>query len=375
MKRLLLTGGCGYVGSHVLYFLLERGGLERGGYECTVYDNLSTGHKEVLNKEALNNVKLVSGDVGDKNKLEDLLSGELFDAVLHFAGFIEAGESMEKPAKYFNNNVHKPIVLLEAMRKYGPKTLLFSSTAAVYGNPSQLPIQEGCEIIPTNPYGLTKYMFEELLRIYESAYGFRTVSLRYFNAAGAHESGEIGEDHNPESHLIPLICQAALGKRDTVYIYGTDYPTFDGTCIRDYIHVSDLALAHLLALESLLDGRSGRVYNLGNGKGYSVKEVIAAVKNAAGIDFPVIESHKRPGDPVALVASYEKAAKELGWTPKRSLKEIVTSAWKWHLSHPDGYGGIKKASVEVSGLSQASDRSPPPAVGSRQAALCDAQDV
>lgn len=326
MKKVLLTGGCGYVGSHVVHLLLEK------GYECTIYDNLVTGHTQ-----ATGNVEVICGDVGDGKRLDEIFSNRKFDAIIHFAGFIEAGESMENPAKYFENNLFKPVQLLESLRKHGPIPILFSSTAAVYGNPETIPIKEDAAISPTNPYGLTKYLFEEMLRTYENAYKFRSVSLRYFNAAGAHESGSIGEDHNPESHLIPIICQAALGKRNGIHIYGTDYPTVDGTCIRDYIHVLDLAEAHLLALESLSNGKADRVYNLGNGKGFSVKEVIAAVKSVTGKDFPVIETPRRPGDPALLIASSERAARDLGWLPKRSLTDIVTTAWNWHSSHPNGY--------------------------------------
>ena len=329
MTKLLLTGGCGYVGSHVLHLLLEH------GYQCTVYDNLSTGHAQ-----AISNTELIIGDVGDKKLLDELFSSNKFDAVLHFAGFIEAGESMENPAKYFENNLFKPVALLESLRKQSPIPILFSSTAAVYGNPKTIPIAEDAEILPTNPYGLTKYLFEEMLRIYENAYKLRSVSLRYFNAAGADESGNIGETHNPESHLIPIICQAALGKRYGISIYGTDYPTHDGTCIRDYIHVNDLAEAHLLALQALFDGKASRIYNLGNGKGFSVKEVVATVKSVTGKEFQVISARRRPGDPVSLVASSVRAMKELGWRPKKSLLDIVTSAWKWHLTHPLGYAPL-----------------------------------
>lgn len=322
----MLTGGCGYVGSHVLHLLLER------GYECTILDNLSTGHTQ-----ALSGGELITGDVGDQAFLNTLFSSTKFDAILHFAGFIEAGESVENPQKYIENNVLKPINLLEVLRQNKPIPILFSSTAAVYGNPTGLPIKEGSTILPTNPYGLTKLLFEEMLYTYEKAFGFKSVSLRYFNAAGAHESGRIGEDHDPESHLIPLICKTALGKRESIKIFGTNYPTPDGTCIRDYIHVMDLADAHLLALEALLKGTSAAVYNLGNGKGYSVRQVITTVKNITGINFPIIETAPRPGDPAALVASSERAFKELGWIPGRSLDDIVRSAWNWHSLHPAGY--------------------------------------
>lgn len=326
MKKVLLTGGCGYVGSHVLHLLLER------GYECTILDNLSTGHTQ-----ALSGGELIVGDVGDQAFLNTLFSSTKFDAILHFAGFIEAGESVENPQKYIENNVLKPVTLLEVLRQNKPIPILFSSTAAVYGNPTELPIKEGSTILPTNPYGLTKLLFEEMLYTYEKAFGFKSVSLRYFNAAGAHESGRIGEDHDPESHLLPLICKTALGKRESIKIFGTNYPTPDGTCIRDYIHVMDLAEAHLLALEALLKGKSAAVYNLGNGKGYSVRQVITTVKNITGINFSIIETAPRPGDPAALVASSERAFKELGWIPSRSLDDIVRSAWNWHSSHPAGY--------------------------------------
>lgn len=334
-KAFLLTGGAGYVGSHVLSLMREH------GYPCVVLDSLAKGHRE-----ATGDATLIRGDLGDRAVLEKLFSECEFEAVLHFAGFIEAGESVSEPAKYFLNNAVNGLSLLEVMKHYRVNKLVFSSSAAVYGECKTIPIPEEAEKLPTNPYGLTKWTFEQLLHAYRIAHGIESISLRYFNAAGAHPSGLIGEDHEPETHLIPLALKAALqtGEKTNVRsltIFGTDYPTEDGTCIRDYVHVMDLAEAHLLGLEALLQKRRQMTqggYNLGSEHGYSVKEVITCCKAVTGIDFPVVEGRRRPGDPAILVASSKKARQELGWKPSRnSLREIVASAWNWHKSHRDGY--------------------------------------
>ncbi|MHB9053743.1 MAG: UDP-glucose 4-epimerase GalE [Thermoleophilia bacterium] len=322
--KIMITGGAGYIGSIVSEACLD------AGDEVTVYDNLSKGHREAVPPEA----RLVVGDVAD----EELLAAELRDAgieaVIHMAGFIEAGESMRDPGKYFRNNTCRPVSLLEAMAAAGVKRFLFSSTAAVYGDPQTDLLAEDHPQNPTNAYGESKLLFERILDWYDRIHGIRHAALRYFNAAGASE--ERGEDHHPESHLIPQVLQAALGQRPHVEIYGTDYPTADGTCVRDYIHVRDLADAHLLALRRL-DGESLH-YNLGNGRGYSVREVIETAREVTGIDFEVKETGRREGDAVSLVAGSAKIVEELGWQPRYpSLQAIVASAWRWHNSHPDGY--------------------------------------
>ena len=323
--NILITGGAGYIGSIVSEVCLE------AGDEVTVYDNLSTGHREAVHPEA----RLVVGDVADEDLLRKTLRDDGIEAVIHMAGFIEAGESMRDPGKYFRNNTCRPVGLLEAMAAAGVSRFLFSSTAAIYGDPVTDILVEDHPQNPTNAYGESKLLFERILDWYDRIHGIRHAALRYFNAAGASE--ERGEDHHPESHLIPLVLQTALGQRPCVEIYGTDYPTPDGTCIRDYIHVRDLAEAHLLALRRL-DGESLH-YNLGNGKGYSVREVIETAREVTGIDFEVKETGRRQGDPVVLVASSVGIVEELGWQPKSpSLESIIASAWRWHSSHPGGYG-------------------------------------
>ncbi|MBK5226369.1 MAG: UDP-glucose 4-epimerase GalE [Thermoleophilia bacterium] len=322
--KILITGGAGYIGSIVSEVCLAEGD------QVTVYDNLSTGHRLAVHPDA----GLVVGDVGDQELLTATLRDNAIEAVIHMAGFIEAGESMKDPGKYFRNNSCRPISLLDAMVEAGVERLLFSSTAAIYGDPETDILAEEHPQNPTNAYGESKLIFERILDWYERIHGIRHAALRYFNAAGA--SAERGEDHHPESHLIPLVLQAALGKRPYVEIYGTDYPTGDGTCVRDYIDVRDLADAHLLALRNL-DGGSIH-YNLGNGQGYSVREVIDAAREVTGIDFEVRETGRRQGDPVVLVASSARIMDELGWQPKNtSLKEIVESAWRWHQNNPQGY--------------------------------------
>ncbi|MHB8857870.1 MAG: UDP-glucose 4-epimerase GalE [Thermoleophilia bacterium] len=322
--KIMITGGAGYIGSIVAEACLE------AGDEVTVYDNLSTGHREAVAAGA----RLVVGDVADEELLRSELRNGGIEAVIHMAGFIEAGESMQEPGKYFRNNTCGPVSLLEAMVSADVKRFLFSSTAAIYGDPQTEVLAEGHPQNPTNAYGESKLLFERILDWYDRIHGIRHAALRYFNAAGA--SGERGEDHHPESHLIPLVLQAALGQRPHVEIYGTDYPTADGTCVRDYIHVRDLADAHLLALRRL-DGESLH-YNLGNGRGYSVREVIETAREVTGIDFEVKEAGRREGDPVVLVAGSAKIVDELGWQPRNpSLEAIVASAWQWHSSHPGGY--------------------------------------
>lgn len=323
--RLLITGGAGYIGSVVSEMCLA------SGDDVVIYDNLSTGHRASVHPDA----ELVIGDVADTDRLTELMRSHDIEAVIHMAGFIEAGESMQNPAKYFNNNVCKPLGLLESMVAADVSKILFSSTAAVYGDPETETIDETHSTTPTNAYGETKLQFERILEWYDGLFAIKNVSLRYFNAAGA--SGERGEDHHPESHLIPLVLKAALGERESISIFGSDYDTPDGTCIRDYIHIEDLAEAHIMALRHL--GDTSLKYNLGNGKGYSVKEVIDTTREVTGIDFAVKESERRPGDAGVLVASSDKITRELGWQPRHpELNRIIASAWEWHQEHPDGYG-------------------------------------
>lgn len=330
MMNVLVTGGAGYIGSHVV----EE--LQKNGFTPIVYDNLSTGHAAAVPEE----VQLVEGDIHDVVFLKHIMAQFEIDAVIHFAASSLVGESMENPSKYYFNNVEGSLHLLEAMKGAGVDYIVFSSTAAVYGEPESVPIKEDSCLNPTNVYGRTKLMIEKMLADYDMAYEMRYVALRYFNAAGASPSRDIGEDHDPESHLIPLVLKTAQGVRRQVAIYGTDYATADGTCVRDYVHVCDLATAHVLALKHLLAGGASRVYNLGSENGFSVREIIDAAKKITGIDFTVVEESRRSGDPAVLIASSEKIRDELGWVPKCStVNEVISTAWKWHKGHPQGYEG------------------------------------
>jgi UDP-glucose 4-epimerase len=317
---IVVTGGAGYVGSHALKELRRR------GYRALVYDNLSRGHRW-----AVKSAELIEGDLSDETRLGEVFSRNEVQAVLHFAALAYVGESVEDPGKYYENNVANSLKLLRVMLAHGVKSFILSSTCAVYGNPNQVPIPEDHPLAPVNPYGHSKLMVERILRDYDSAYGLRHVSLRYFNAAGADPEGTIGEDHTPETHLIPRLLQAALGKIEEIEIFGTDYPTQDGTCIRDYVHVNDLADAHVRALQWLLDGGNSETFNLGTGRGYSVREVLAAAEKITKKPIPTLVAQRRPGDPPALVASADKARRDLGWMPKYSdLDEIIATAWSWH---------------------------------------------
>jgi UDP-glucose 4-epimerase len=323
--NILVTGGAGYVGSTVAAELL------RTGYAVTIYDNLSTGASAAVPAGA----KLIVGDVADRESLAHAFRHCNPEAVLHFAAVIEAGESMKVPEKYFRTNTATTLTLLETMLQHGTKTLLFSSTAALYGNPVGPQIKESDPLCPTNAYGESKLLVERMLEWFHRIHGFRYSSLRYFNAAGG--MPHHGEDHKPESHLIPLMLKVALGQREKVSIYGTNYPTPDGTCIRDYVHVLDLAVAHVLALKALSD-HDRLVYNLGNGQGFSVREVLDVARKVTGHPIPAVESPRRAGDPPVLVASSEKIQRELKWTPQfHELESIVGSAWEWHRNHPQGY--------------------------------------
>lgn len=328
-KKILVIGGAGYIGSHMVRQ------LNKAGCDAVVLDNLSTGCRQLVQ-----GAELVEGNLGDAALLDQLFSAHAFDAVMHFAAFSQVGESMQHPLKYYGNNLAATVVLLDAMRRHDINCFIFSSTAAVYGEPAEIPITEAHTCLPTNPYGNSKLAVERLLADCAAAHGLRYMALRYFNAAGADESGEIGELHDPETHLIPIVLKAAAGRIDHIQLYGSDYPTTDGTCIRDYVHVNDLAQAHLLALEALLGGGASAVYNLGNSRGYSVREVIAMVEAITGKTIAVKKAPRRPGDPAVLVAGAEKIKRELGWRPVyENLESIVRSAWNWHRRQNSGRGG------------------------------------
>ena len=317
---ILVCGGAGYIGSHTVKELIEK-------YKVVVLDNLSTGHPFLLD----DNITFVNGDLADEAVLDFVFTTYKIDAVFHFAAKSLVGESVENPIMYYGNNVSSTITLLKKMVEYGVEKFIFSSTAATYGLPNTEMITEVTATNPINPYGRSKLMVEHILADIAHAHDFHYVILRYFNAAGAHESGEIGESHEPESHLIPMVLQHLLGQRNQISVFGTDYDTADGTCVRDYVHVTDLANAHVLAYEGLVSGNiSNEVFNLGNGAGYSVKEIIEVCEKVTGKSAVVKYAERRPGDPAVLVASSEKINKALGWKPKFQLEEIIGSAWKWH---------------------------------------------
>lgn len=329
-KHILVTGGAGYIGSHTVRLLIKE------GYKVTVLDNLVNGHKESVP----DGVEFVELDLGEREVLTKFIEHNNFDAVIHFAAFIEAGLSMKEPEKFFENNCVNGTNLLNAMVANDLKIIIFSSTAAVYGDPVSESIKEDHPLNPVNHYGRTKLIFENILSMYAETHGLKYTSLRYFNAAGADPSGEIGEDHDPETHLIPLIFRTALGKRKSISIFGTDYDTKDGTCVRDYIHVNDLAQAHILVLEKLFETGEGDIYNLGNGHGFTVKEVIEAAEKVIGYPIPKEEEGRRDGDPAVLIADSKKIKSKLGWQPKyTSIEDIIETAWKWHKDHPGGYEG------------------------------------
>lgn len=320
---ILVTGGAGYIGSHSVLT------LQNAGYEVIVLDNLVYGHQDLV--ENVLKTKLIVGDTCDRALLRQIFADYNIDAVMHFAAYAYVGESVTKPAKYYQNNVVGTFTLLEAMVEAGVHNFVFSSTCATYGVPDSVPIKEEQPQNPINPYGATKLMVERILQDFSVAYDFRSVCLRYFNAAGADPGGKLGEDHNPETHLIPLVLQTALGHRPSISIFGTDYDTPDGSCVRDYIHVLDIAQAHILALEYLLKDGKTDVFNLGNGNGFSVKQVIETARKITGREIPAELSDRRPGDPPALVGSGAKAQKILGWQPQYSnLEDIITHAWQWH---------------------------------------------
>lgn len=327
--KVLVLGGAGYIGSHTVYKLIEE------GHDVVVFDNLETGYIEAVHPQA----KFYKGDLRNRAEIDNVLDNETgIDAVIHFAANSLVGESMVNPLKYYDNNVYGTKVLLESLLAHGIKNIVFSSTAATYGEPTDSPILETDPTNPTNCYGETKRAMERMFYWTELAHGIKYVSLRYFNACGAHVNGNIGEAHNPESHLIPIILQVANGTRDHISVYGTDYDTFDGTCIRDYIHVTDLAQAHILACKYLLDGGKSDIFNLGNGVGFSVKEVIEKAKEVTKKEIKVVLEGRRAGDPAVLVASSDKAKKILGWKPAyNDLGTIIDTAWKWHSTHPNGY--------------------------------------
>ncbi|MCP3028046.1 UDP-glucose 4-epimerase GalE [Halobacillus sp. A5] len=324
----LVCGGAGYIGSHATAKLLDQ------QKEVVVIDNLQTGHKQAVLKDAV----YYHGDLRDTSFLRDVFERESIEDVIHFAADSLVGESVEKPLQYYDNNLGGAVSLLKVMGEFNVKRIVFSSTAAVYGEPEQIPILEEAKTNPTNPYGETKLAVEKMLKWAEEAYGLQYVVLRYFNVAGADPKGRVGEDHRPETHLIPLILQVPLGLRNKIYIFGDDYDTKDGTCIRDYIHVNDLVDAHLLAISKLQQSEKSAVYNLGNGLGFTVQEVIEAARRVTKHEIPAETAPRRPGDPAQLVASSDKAMSELGWEPQYSeLDKIISHAWTWFQKHPRGY--------------------------------------
>jgi len=328
--NILVTGGAGYIGSHTVRALIH------AGFTPIVVDNFSRGHRNAIPSD----VKVIELDIANP-KINNVLRDNNIKGIMHFAAHSQVGESMINPSIYYENNVVGSYRLIESARQAGVQHFVFSSTAAVYGEPEVVPIVETSKLQPTNVYGRTKLMIEDMLHDYSSIYGSTYVALRYFNAAGADESGEIGEDHSPETHLIPLVLKTALGKRPHITVFGTDYDTIDGTCIRDYIHVTDLASAHVLAMNYLVGGGESRVFNLGSGNGFSVKDIIDTAKNVTGINIPVEYGERRKGDPSTLIASSDCIKDILGWNPKHSeLSQIISDAWRWHRLHPSGYDDI-----------------------------------
>lgn len=325
---ILVAGGAGYIGSHMVKDLIEH------GYDVVVADNLSTGHKKAINPKA----KFYYGDIRDRAFLDRIFVNEEIEAVVHFAAFSIVPESMSEPLKYFDNNTSGMVTLLEAMRDFGVKYIVFSSTAATYGTPEHMPIKETDPQKPINPYGLSKLMMEQMMAWADKAYGIKFVALRYFNVAGATPDGTIGEDHGPETHLVPIIMQVAQGKRKELSIFGDDYDTPDGTNVRDYVHVMDLADAHILALQYLKKNNQSNQFNLGSSTGFSNKQMLEAAREVTGKEIPAKMAPRRPGDPDSLVAASEKAREVLGWKPKfDDVHDIIATAWKWHSTHPKGY--------------------------------------
>lgn len=325
--RILVVGGAGYIGSHTVRLLIER------GHDVWIYDSLASGHRAAVPGD-----RLIVADLADAGTLDHAFISKRIEAVMHFAALCYVGESVKEPAKYYHNNVFLGLQLLETCRRNGVKRFVFSSTAATYGEPEKMPIAEDTPQRPCNPYGHTKLAFEWALSDYAEAYGMGYAALRYFNAAGASSDGTIGEDHDPETHLIPIVLQTALGQRSHIEVFGDEYPTADGTCIRDYVHIEDLASAHLLALEKLTDGAK-LFFNLGTGGGYSIREVIKTAEEVTGRKIATKIGPRRAGDPPELVASSAKIRKELGWKPRYpELGGIIETAWKWHRAHPKGYG-------------------------------------
>jgi UDP-glucose 4-epimerase len=325
---ILVLGGAGYIGSHAVYQLIDQ------GYQVVVIDNLQTGHEQAVHPQST----FYKGDIRDKEFLRSVFQKEKIEGVLHFAANSLVGESMEKPLMYFDNNVYGTQVLLEVMNEFQVKNIVFSSTAATYGDQKVMPITEDTLTSPTNAYGETKLTMEKMLKWCSGAYGMKYVALRYFNVAGARPTGEVGEDHSPETHLIPLVLQVALGQREFISVFGNDYDTPDGTCIRDYVHVEDLIAAHILALKYLENGGDSNVFNLGSSQGFSVLEIIETARIVTGHAIPEQMVPRRSGDPAKLIASSEKAKEVLGWSPKRTnIEQIIADAWSWHQSHPNGY--------------------------------------
>ncbi|EFS02163.1 UDP-glucose 4-epimerase [Listeria seeligeri FSL S4-171] len=325
---IIVLGGAGYIGSHAVAELVNR------GYNVVVVDNLKTGHKEAIHEKA----KFYQGDIRDKDFLSSVFDRETVDGVMHFAASSLVGESMEEPLQYLNNNVYGTQILLEVMEQFGVKNIVFSSSAATYGEPEQVPIIESMSTNPESTYGDTKLIMEKMMKWCDKAYGMKYVALRYFNVAGAKSDGTIGEDHQPESHLVPIILQVALGQREKLAIYGDDYNTPDGTCIRDYVHVEDLIDAHIRSLEYLENGGESNIFNLGSSKGFSVQEILGAARTVTEKTIPAEVVARRAGDPGILIASSDKAKEILGWEPKYTdIKDIIATAWKWHESHPNGY--------------------------------------